>query len=295
MSSNSLYRAHKAGTLALKELERSAIVTVAGSTSRGIYLRTSERRMVFIAAEPFCSPWTVLVNEMMDGHQDLPSGSIARIERGYVQCEAVSITVDLSGVVAWVPPPPPQAESTDGCLMRLERVAQACAANKGTLGFAPLLPALLGLNGSALADELQRALEHIQGARQALQLSRPDTALAHLLKLMGLGRGLTPSGDDFIAGMLLVYNRWHTVVAAPVDLSGLNRALSQNAYTKTTTLSANIIESAAQGVGDERLLQALDGIITGHTDENTCVRLLTRYGSSSGVDALAGMAVALRA
>ncbi len=280
--------------MALKELARSATVPVAGTTSRGIYLRTSERRMVFIAAEPFCSPWTVLVNEMMDGHQDLPTGSLARVEPGCVQLEALPITVDLTGVVEWLPPSPPaMGKSAPGVRMRLERVAQTCATNKGDLGFAPLLPALLGLNGTLFPEEQQRTLEHIQAARRALQANHADIALAHLLKLMGLGRGLTPSGDDLIAGMLLVYNRWHTLVAAPVDLFPFNQALCQNAYVKTTTLSANIIESATQGIGDERLLLALDGIISTNTDENTCARLLTHYGSSSGVDALAGMVVAL--
>jgi hypothetical protein len=58
-------------------------------------------------------------------------------------------------------------------------------------------------------------------------------------------------------------------------------------------LSANLIECAASGKADERLIDALDGIMTGSPGPEECATLLLSWGNSSGGDSLAGMALAL--
>ena len=59
-----------------------------------------------------------------------------------------------------------------------------------------------------------------------------------------------------------------------------------------TTISANLIECAIDGQGDERLIAAGDSIIVGSTAIDECVAGLLDWGSSSGIDALIGMALA---
>jgi hypothetical protein len=73
----------------------------------------------------------------------------------------------------------------------------------------------------------------------------------------------------------------------------LNRAVIEAAYRVTTTISANLIECAADGQGDERLVTVADGIVTGRPAIEECVECVLEWGSSSGLDALAGMAIAL--
>ena len=75
-------------------------------------------------------------------------------------------------------------------------------------------------------------------------------------------------------------------------LQDLNRRLVAAAYERTTRLSANLIECAALGESDERLLNVVDCILTGSPPVAECLPELLTWGSSSGVDALAGMAVA---
>jgi hypothetical protein len=43
--------------------------------------------------------------------------------------------------------------------------------------------------------------------------------------------------------------------------------------------------------GDERLILALDGIITGNIEPEFCVNLLAGWGNTSGFDSLIGMAL----
>jgi hypothetical protein len=62
---------------------------------------------------------------------------------------------------------------------------------------------------------------------------------------------------------------------------------------KTTTLSANLIEIAAEGEADERLILALDSVFTGDPSPEKTAEMLISYGSSSGMDAFAGLALAV--
>ena len=101
---------------------------------------------------------------------------------------------------------------------------------------------------------------------------------------------MTASGDDFLIGFLLWLNRWATSVPW---LQALNEVMAADAYEKTTTLSANLIECAMRGEGDERLTAMADSLAVGKPAVETCLGPLRGWGASSGGDALVGMATAL--
>jgi hypothetical protein len=63
---------------------------------------------------------------------------------------------------------------------------------------------------------------------------------------------------------------------------------------KTTTVSANLIDCAARGQADERLIRALDGIETGELSALECAHALGSWGNTSGLDALIGMGLVCR-
>ena len=113
------------------------------------------------------------------------------------------------------------------------------------------------------------------------------SALAHLFdqavplqpeSLLGLGPGLTPSGDDLLAGALLARARRGAAPAPP-------EALLSVARRRTTTLACNLLELAARGLADERLVNLADHVNTG----GPCNRAFMDWGAHSGVDALLGM------
>jgi hypothetical protein len=116
-----------------------------------------------------------------------------------------------------------------------------------------------------------------------------------LCDFLGFGEGLTPSGDDYVIGTLLSLNRWKDVLLPDKDLGSLNQQVVETAYQVTTTLSANLIECAALGQGDERLIQAIDYLMGGGVQKDEIVTNLMNWGNSSGVDTFVGMATALSA
>jgi len=137
-----------------------------------------------------------------------------------------------------------------------------------------------------------RMLSTILELREAL---RTDLSCAAEIAcgLLGIGQGLTPSGDDVVVGLLLMLNRWQAALWPDGDLDSLNRRVVESAYTRTTLLSANLIECAALGQADERLINVVDCIVTGHPSESECVPHVLGWGASSGIDALVGMALAV--
>jgi hypothetical protein len=101
-------------------------------------------------------------------------------------------------------------------------------------------------------------------------------------RLAGLGSGLTPAGDDFLAGLML--GAW---LAHPQPVP-FCRAMLEAAAPRTTTLSAAMLRATARGecsAAWQALLAALAG--RDHDLAAEVGRVLA-YGHTSGADTLAG-------
>jgi uncharacterized protein DUF2877 len=177
-------------------------------------------------------------------------------------------------VVRWWSPRAPRTSATyDDALLR------------SVLRLMPALPTELEDRLGALA----RALE--AGAAADL----PDAVIA----LLGLGAGLTPEGDDVLAGLLVG-------LAAVPRVSPLARRLgdivTDLASSRTTTLSAALLRDAAAGFAVPALVDFVEGLPeTDRADQTTTrrtladvvVRLLA-VGHTSGAALAHGAVVAAR-
>lgn len=110
--------------------------------------------------------------------------------------------------------------------------------------------------------------------------------------LLGLGPGLTPSGDDVLCGVLLALD----AIGARPAAARLAAAISEAVGTATTPLSAAFLAAAAEGQGAEALHRFIAAAIAADLDAlpETIVDL-GRIGHTSGWDAMAGAVLVLRA
>ena len=115
---------------------------------------------------------------------------------------------------------------------------------------------------------------------------------AQARRLLGLGPGLTPSGDDLLAGLLIT---WHQLgEASKAERLGLD--LLTDAVEHTNAISLAHLEAAAQGFGAAPLHDLL--LALGDDDRSIIDEALdaaSKIGHSSGLDAIAGMVLALTA
>jgi hypothetical protein len=116
-------------------------------------------------------------------------------------------------------------------------------------------------------------------------------------QLMGLGPGLTPSGDDMLSGVLVALRRLGRAsgVSRAVWLADwLAATVAFDARTRTTPISATLLHCAAQGQACADALAVLRGI-AGHQPLAPAVHRLLRLGHTSGADLAWGLRTGLAA
>jgi hypothetical protein len=277
--------AHNIGRVAAHVISIGGEARVIGVTSRGLFL-SIDRRILFISFERWRGPLTINIDEPFD----CATGKAVRLSA--TRLIFPTIEIDLSTADVWRPAAPSSAHSITEQRATLKQVASSVIAWKAPDGFGPLLPHWLDLpEKQAISTTDAARLARLIQLGESIHQQDLDQATGLIEGLLGLGRGLTPSGDDVTIGLLLMLNRGR--MNSPADRDNALKRVVESAYQRTTTISANLIECAANGEADERLINVVDGIVTGTPSIEECVDNVLDWGSSLGVDALVGMAIAL--
>jgi hypothetical protein len=293
-----VFRAASVGMIARAILSKDQEAQVAGKTSKGLFIKTADRWLVFISIEPDRGPLTINLKRFEGVIAFVPASNAVRIASHGLFFLDRNISISLEGSQIWQPAPAAAAQpGVPGCGERLAQVVREIQLWKRETGLADFLPYLAGIADAPPAHqsiygfdwELMRRLQN------CLREQDVSGLVEQLSAVMGTGSGLTPSADDFIVGLLLTLNRWKIPIWTAGHLQELNSRLVNAAYAKTTTLSANLIDCAGRGLANERLINALDWIVSERSGGANIVADLLGWGNSSGVDAFTGMAAALTA
>ncbi len=283
------------GMIAHTKLAQEREASPMGITSHGLFLHLSSGWVVFLSTDVYRGPLTLNYSGDPDDFSFLRSGLPARVYPDHLVMQEAGLVIHTGQASSWQAPLPPKEILAPGQrLNQTSLVAQQLLARQAASDFGALIPVVLGFEGAhkAQGNPVYPLVKRLQQALREGQLAATADALETIL---GLGAGLTPSGDDLAAGCLLALTRWGHLLAPGLEIKALAQDVVQRAYRKTTTLSANLIECASQGQANERLILALDGIMSGHPDALTCADYLSGWGHTSGLDSLAGTALALSA
>jgi hypothetical protein len=184
-----------------------------------------------------------------------------------------ALDVDLGQAKQWRPaPPPPLNLSVVGhSLVGLQEAARDQLPAEG-LGYL--------IDPSRNRPDVVKALVD--------WLSHPAGPPADAAGLIGLGPGLTPSGDDLIGGILCAL---HAARSADVAerLAAWALPLAKNA---TSRISYAHLACAAEGESGEPINDAIVALLSGHAPD---LKRIDAVGHTSGWDALAGVTLALHA
>ncbi len=178
-------------------------------------------------------------------------------------------------------------------------------------------PALIDATDAAEPDEVERRLRQLAdiarragaGARgihavardgdlqaltQALSSGDPAAAAAAAQRLAGLGPGLTPSGDDLLAGAL-AFSAWGDHAGVLADGRALRAALRDAAMPRTTRFAAQMVDAAARGHVFAPLARLLGALLRRETAGPPDIAPLLAVGETSGGDMLTGVVLGGRA
>jgi hypothetical protein len=192
----------------------------------------------------------------------------------------------------WAPPPSPDwtldslrtgLAAVDE-VWRLLPVEQGLAASGGVQS--PAQPSRVLMVASPGLATLKRLIEAGLGGHR----SAPRD-YSGIIELIGLGPGLTPSGDDLIGGALVAL----ASVGRLATRDALWRACRAH-LRRTNEISAAHLRSAALGYAAAALHEAIHAAIAGQVDRiKPALAALSRIGHSSGLDTFAGALMVLRA
>jgi hypothetical protein len=137
------------------------------------------------------------------------------------------------------------------------------------------------------------AAKRIDGLVEAFRHADWDSMSGSVSELIGLGPGLTPASDDFLAG-LAVFIAAHSACYRSTERASqaIAVAISGRSSGKTTALSEAYLEQAAAGRGNEAVMALCSALLSGGRRAVTRdTRRLVAIGETSGTDALLGVVV----
>ena len=124
----------------------------------------------------------------------------------------------------------------------------------------------------------------------AIRAGDRATAAAAARGLIGLGPGLTPSGDDALAGIE------GALRASGHPVAGFLETVLADVETRTTAVSVALLRHAARGEFAERVHRLLDGLLSPDSASLApAIEMAIRHGATSGSDLLAGVLLGLDA
>lgn len=294
MSEDVRIRAIQIGGLAYKALSAGSCGGVMGVTSSGIFLRAANR-IIFVTGADYRSPYNVQVDQYENLAAEIAVGDQWTSEAGALIFNDTNMRIDIINPRIWQPNPLASVDN-DPDIQRsriLSLIRRLCEldSNKGWL-FLAQCDAAHPLKPGSEAHRIHRMTDDFI---HAVQVMDQAGCLASAHSILGLGGGLTPSGDDWLTGFFLYHARRN---AAQTDrepfLVDLGEAITDLAFERTTKISANRIEAACQGWAEELFLDVIDCLLVEKlvlSDEK--ITHLANFGHSSGVDTCMGIWAAL--
>ena len=284
-------RAHV--TMEARSGDGAFLARVNGAAFAGV-VHSAFRRAVNIACLADGELHTLVTNDLDDGPNSLVVAADDFLAMGICQGDSVragggslaiagKATVSVAGATTWRTPVPDRHCAT-GLLRRRLAEAEAAIWRSGTPG-----GFIEGMADTEIARLTTRML-HEGADGLALALGRGDTeaALAHAGRLLGLGPGLTPSGDDFLTGLLA--SRALCGRQEDVGSDAFARGVARLAKTATNPIACAAIAKAARGEVRERVARLI--IALGSAAAEPVSPALTQVlaiGSSSGTEIAFGV------
>jgi hypothetical protein len=246
---------------------------------------------LFLTDAAYKSPYNIQIRQIDFLSNTVKNGDVCLMAEGSIIFPQQQLSINLQSAESWQPNRmieitnslETQAERIDAIVHRMCEIDP----NKGWL-FLENCEESVSNSMTYVDDRIKKnTLAFVAGYKAFDMPACLDSAKS----IIGLGGGLTPSGDDWITGFLLLLSRANqTKGAEELFTNDLGKSLTELAFQKTTKISANRIEAACTGWAEELFLDLIDNIFITETKlSNTKIEYLMNFGHSSGVDTCMGI------
>lgn len=220
---------------------------------------------------------------------DLQPGMVVHASDANIRVPDAGLDIKLDAARRWSPRFQSSAEVADVVTARWRRRTGAtrtiARARASATGFGSLLQADMPHDPVGILDV---ARPIVAGLIVALETGDRSAAAKVATGLIGLGPGLTPSGDDVLVGIEAALH------ALDRPSAGFLALAMGDVEQRTTALAATLLRHAAAGEFAERLHTLLAALL-GSDDETiaTAIDRAAAWGATSGMDCLLGVLIGL--
>lgn len=270
---------------------------VLAALSRAIYFITNEGEIFWMVTTD--SPMHRRCVQISLALPELIAGSQFRVENRHLIIDSDFI-FDLEGLSPWSEPSidPLHVLSSSELPAQIDSIFSKLDLSNAK-GFGQFIPDILSVSRNQSSSFthtdpiLAFAHPHVMNLAHACLHHQLDEMSRDADRLIGLGSGLTPSGDDFIGGLLFAHQILRTTYP---DSAFRELAMIVETYrSRTHAISFTLLKDLTDGHAIEPLHQIINGFLYGKSIESfyPFFSQLTQVGNSTGWDMLAGFVTGL--
>lgn len=260
----------------------AGVAAVHSVHARVVNIRCGAKLIALAHGDLDDAPWTIRIIE-----HDWPMITSARVGDGVAfAADAVVLRPEDDDLRITLAPADAVVLRADTGIPSHESLRLALSVLDGMPSPAPATPF-----GALAADALIAGIRRLETAARGLLASGDPAMNAPVAtaaeRLLGLGEGLTPSGDDVLTGLAFVcaHPGFHLAALLPPL-----RAAAATADRRTTQLSEVTLRAALTGRARQRMHDLVDAVIArAERDLRTAVAKTAEIGHSSGHDILTGI------
>ncbi|MDR7544695.1 MAG: DUF2877 domain-containing protein [Armatimonadota bacterium] len=271
-------------------LKGTAQGTVLAVFERGAYVDLAGHILALTSAADGRGPLSIVLSDRV-ALAPVAAGDAVRVENGVLSVGPHAVVV--TGADVWDPalPQPTAPTGHMRTLRAVEAELRAGASRESVVALLepPARPVREDPGQCAAADRLApiRGGLEVIGRFLAGCASVEDVTRAVASGVAGRGPGLTPSGDDLLAGVMHAITVWPHI-AAPAGGVRAREALAAGAIGRTTRISAAYLRAAAGGLAAEPWHGLVRSLDRSASAVKAAARRILAMGHTSGADALTG-------
>lgn len=268
--------------------------------SRAAYLATEQSELFWLASEN--APMHLRGLRISGLLPKIAAGQPFFIEDEYIKI-APDLSIDFSDASTWAVStiPTEAALEIDRIPIGVKRIFQTTFDLSQASGFGRMIPKILSLAASQQDEEAENdplltlAWLGINKIAKGCLMRDLSGLFNEANALVGLGGGLTPSGDDFLGGLLFCLNTIGRLYPEHICLDSSEQALFlDSAKERTNLISFTLLKDLTNGQAVEPLHELIRLILSDQPLESTSPACrLTQIGHSTGWDLLTGVLTGL--
>jgi hypothetical protein len=254
---------------------------VTNTFPNSFYVRNANDELLFVTNYSLRSPITVNLDPMSGLEHAVKPMDPVRIGRNRIDIGS-GISIDISKALHFQ-----TRSSVSSCTSEeVSRIGKALHIASTLLSIIETTQSVMDQNGLTHGGAVAFVVNGVQPLRRShLQKQFYDAAF----KIVGLGSGFTPSGDDMLGGFLMAHNS----LAAAVNRAPIRLELSL-LKERTSWVSARLLDYMQRLILDEQLQSLIDSASGGNPDALVgALETLFPRGHTSGIDIAVGAILGL--